>query len=114
MVRTFFNICAAHPGAEPVRVVAGIAEELVQCVRQLGGGVGHVRMARGGDFVSMLTPVEPETFKLAAAQMCLEAGVELQLHTVVDEVRVASGHVEGVVVWNKAGRALARARQYVD
>ena len=113
-LHTFFNIFAAHPGAEPVRVVAGIAEEVVQRVRQLGGGVGHVRMARGGDFVSMLTPVEPETFKLAAAQMCLEAGVELQLHTVVDEVRVASGHVEGVVVWNKAGRALARARQYVD
>jgi len=33
---------------------------------------------------------------------------------VVDEVRASDGHVEGVVVWNKAGRGLVRARQYVD
>jgi hypothetical protein len=113
-LHTFFNIFAAHPGAEPVRVVAGIAEELVERVRQLGGGVGHVRMERGGDFVSMLTPVEPETFKLVAAHMCLEAGVKLLLHTAVDGVRAADGHVEGAVVWNKAGRSLVRAKQYVD
>jgi hypothetical protein len=62
----------------------------------------------------MLTPVEPEAFKLAAARMCLEAGVTLLLHTVMDEVRSSRGHVEGVVVWNKAGRSLIQAKQYVD
>jgi len=113
-LHTFFNIFDAHPGAERTRVVAGIAQELVERVRLLGGGIGHVRMERGGDFVSMLTPVEPETFKLAAARMCLEAGVKLLLHTVVDEVRADDGHVAGVVVWNKAGRSLIRAKQYVD
>ena len=35
----------------------------------------------------MLTPVEPETFKLAVARMCLESSVKLLLHSVVDEVR---------------------------
>lgn len=113
-LHSFFNIFDAHPGAERMRLVAGIAQELVDCVEQLGGGMGHVRMERGGDFVSMLTPVEPEAFKLAAAQMCLEAGVRLLLHTVVDEVRSTDRHVEGVVVWNKAGRSLLRAGQYVD
>ena len=97
-----------------MRVVAGIAQELVDRVQAMGGGIGHVRMERGGDFVSMLTPVEPETFKLAAAQMCLEAGVELLLHTMLDEVRASNGHIEGIVVWNKAGRSLVRARQYID
>ena len=113
-LHTFFNIFDAHPGAERTRVVAGIAQELVDRVRLLGGGIGHVRMERGGDFVSMLTPVEPETFKLAAARMCLEAGVKLLLHTIVDEVRADHGHVDGVVVWNKAGRSLVRAKQFVD
>ena len=113
-LHSFFNVFDAHPGAEPRRVVAGIAQELVDRVQQLGGGVGHVRMERGGDFVSMLTPVEPETFKLAAAQLCLEAGVTLTLHTVLDEVRTTGGHVEGVVVWSKAGRRLIRATQYID
>lgn len=113
-LHSFFNIFDAHPGAERMRVAAGIAQELVDRVERRGGGVGHVRVERGGDFLSMLTPVEPETFKLVAAQTCLEAGVRLLLHTVVDEVRSADGHVEGIVVWNKAGRSLIRARQYID
>ncbi len=113
-LHSFFNIFGAHPGVERQRVVGGIAQELVDRVQQLGGGVGHVLMERGADFVSMLTPVEPETFKFVAAQMCLEAGVKLVLHTVVDEVRATAGHIEGIVVWNKAGRSLMRARQYID
>jgi len=117
-LHSFFNIFMPQPGlpegTERMRVVGGIPQELVDRVQALGGGVGHVRMERGGDFVSMLTPVEPEAFKLAAARMILEAGAKMLLHTVVDEVRAADGHVEGVVVWNKAGRSLVRARQYVD
>ncbi|HHX63743.1 MAG TPA: FAD-dependent oxidoreductase [Chloroflexi bacterium] len=113
-LHSFFNIYAAHTGVERMRVVAGIAQELVDRVQAMGGGLGHVPMERGGDFVSMLTPVEPETFKLAAVQMCQEAGVRLLLHTGVDEVRATDGHVEGVVVWNKSGRSLLRASQYVD
>jgi len=71
-------------------------------------------MERGGDFVSMITPVESEVFKVAAARLCQEAGVKLLLHTIVDEVRAVGGYIEGVVVWNKAGRSLLRARQYID
>ncbi len=113
-LHSFFNIFAAHKGIQRYRVVGGIAQELVDRVARMGGGVGHVRMERGGDFVSMLTPVEPETFKLAAAEMCLEAGVKLLLRTTIDEVATADGHVEGLVVINKAGRSLIRARQFVD
>ncbi|NLG64231.1 MAG: FAD-dependent oxidoreductase, partial [Actinobacteria bacterium] len=76
-VHSFFNIFDAHPGAERTRVVAGIAQELVDRVQRAGGGLGHIRMERGGDFVSMLTPVEPEVFKLVAAETCREAGVRL-------------------------------------
>ncbi len=113
-LHSFFNIFDLFPGAERMRVVAGIAQELVDRVQAMGGGIGHARVERGGAFLSMITPVEPETFKLAAAQMCLEAGADLLLHTVVDEVRAAGGQIEGLVLWNKAGRSLVRARQYVD
>lgn len=113
-LHSFFNVFDAHPGAERMRVVGGIAQDLVDRTQRAGGGLGHIRMERGGDFVSMLTPVEPETFKWVAFKICQEAGVQLLLHTVVDEVRAVGGHVEGVVVWNKAGRSLIRARQYID
>ena len=33
-----------------------------------------MRMERGGDFVSMITPVEPEAFKLAAARRAWKPG----------------------------------------
>ena len=113
-LHSFFNVFDVGPGYERTRVVAGIAQEIVDRVQQMGGGIGHAPMERGGDFVSMITPVEPETFKLAAARMCQEAGVRLLFHTTVDEVRATDGHIEGVVVWNKAGRSLLRAKQYVD
>ena len=113
-LHSFFNIFDAHPGVERMRVAAGIAQELVDRVTEMGGGLGHVHMEKGGDFVSMLTPVEPEVFKLAAAQMCLQSGVHLMLHTTVDQVRASGGYVDGLVVWNKAGRTLIRGKRYVD
>lgn len=113
-LHSFFNIFAAHPGARPMRLAAGIAQELVdRCVR-LGGGLGHVRMERGGDFVSILTPVDPEVFKLAAFQLCREAGVNLLLHTVLDEVDAAGGQINALTVWNKAGRSRLSASQFID
>ncbi len=113
-LHSFFNIFQLFPGAPRQRVAGGIAEELVQRTKQLGGSPGHVWMERGGDFVSMLTPVEPEVFKLAAFQLCQEAGVQFALHTVLDEVQASYGSIEGVIVWNKAGRSRLQARQYID
>jgi hypothetical protein len=113
-LHSFFNIFDAHPGSVRLRVVGGIAQEIIDRVSQQSGGMGHIRMERGGDFVSMLTPVEPETFKAVTAEMCLKAGVRLLLHTVVDEVRASNGFIENLVVWNKAGRSLIQAQQYID
>jgi hypothetical protein len=113
-LHSFFNIFDAHPDAERMRVVAGIAQELVDRVTELGGGMGHIRMERGGDFVSMLTPVEPEVFKYVAVKMCLEAGVKLLFHTVIDDVLAENGHIAGITIWNKAGRSYIFAQQYVD
>lgn len=113
-LHSFFNIFDAHPGAVRLRVVGGIAQEIIDRVSRRGGGMGHIRMERGGDFVSMLTPVEPETFKAVTAEMCLEAGVRLLFHTVVDELQATGGYVENLVVWNKAGRSQIQAQQYID
>jgi NADPH-dependent 2,4-dienoyl-CoA reductase/sulfur reductase-like enzyme len=52
-LHSFFNVFDAHPGAQRTRVASGIAQELVDRVGRLGGGLGHVRMERGGDFVSI-------------------------------------------------------------
>ncbi|MCJ7750383.1 MAG: FAD-dependent oxidoreductase [Armatimonadetes bacterium] len=47
-LHNFFNIYGAHPGAERMRVVGGIGQELVDTVQALGGGMRHVELERGG------------------------------------------------------------------
>ncbi|NLG48699.1 MAG: FAD-dependent oxidoreductase [Chloroflexi bacterium] len=113
-LHSFFNIFGAHAGVGRKRVVAGIAQELVDRCRMLGGALGHVPMEKGADFVSMLTPVDPEVFRWVAVDTCLQAGVRLLFPTVAEDVRAEAGHVEALVVWNKAGRRVIRARQFVD
>jgi hypothetical protein len=113
-LHTFYNIYGAEPGAQPLRAVAGIAQELVDRCRVAGGAIGHVPMERGADFVSRITPVEPEVFKHVAAQMCVSAGVKLLLHSVVDEVFTSDDRIDRVVVFNKAGRTVVRAAIYID
>ncbi len=118
-LHTFYNIYGTAeggviPGAERLRVVRGIPQELIDRVRAAGGGIGHIPLEKGADFVSMLTPVDPEVFRAVAARACLEAGVRLLLHTIVEDVVPGDHAIDGVVVFNKAGRRRIRARQYVD
>ncbi len=113
-LHTFYNVYGAAPGAPRRKVVDGIAQELVERVRKMNGGVGHVEMERGSDFVSMLTPVEPETFKLAAALLCRESGVKLLLHTVCEDADAADGCVKAVRVWSKAGAGTVSGKVFVD
>ncbi len=113
-LHNFFNIYGAHPGAERKRVVGGIGQELVDRTVSLGGSIGHVEMERGSGFVSMATIVDPEAFRLAAFQLCEEAGAKLLLHTVVEEAYTTGGHLDKAVVWNKAGRSAIKAKQFID
>lgn len=113
-LHTFYNVYGAEPGAQRRRLVGGIPQDLVDRVRELGGGVGHVEMERGADFISMLTPVEPEAFKLAAAQLCRESGVKLLLHTICEGADAAGAEVKALRVWSKAGAGTVRGRAFVD
>ncbi len=113
-LHSFYNIYGACPGAPRRRLVAGIAQELIERVQELGGGVGHVPMERGSDFVSMLTPVEPEVFKIAAARLCRESGVKLLLHTVCEDADAAGGALKAIRVWSKTGHGRIEGRAFVD
>ena len=113
-LHNFFNIFDRFPGVERIRVAAGIAQELLDRVKALGGTFGHIHLEKGNRYISMLTSIEPETFKIVAARMCLEAGVTLLLHTIAIEIKRNNGNIKGVIVWNKAGIKLIKAKQYID
>ena len=100
------------------QVVRGIAEEIVLELKRLGG-LGR------SPYPQKPYPTEPgkleysyaidtELFKYVAMKLCVEAGVELMLHTWCCDAIVSDGSVVGVVVENKSGRQAVLGRVVVD
>ena len=100
------------------QVVRGIAEEIVLRLKALGG-LGK------SPYPQKAYPTEPgqleysyaidtERFKYVTLQMCVEAGVDLLLHTYFCRSIVENGTVRGIIVENKSGRQALLARVAVD
>lgn len=100
------------------QVVRGIAEEIVLRLKALGG-LGK------SPYPQKAYPTEPgqleysyaidtERFKYVTLQMCVEAGVDLLLHTYFCQSIVENGTVRGIIVENKSGRQALLARVAVD
>ncbi len=56
----------------------------------------------------------PEIYKLVAERMVTEAGAELMLNTVLVDVLAEASRIEGVVVSNKDGLGVVRAKRFID
>ena len=100
------------------QVVRGIAEEIVLRLKALGG-LGK------SPYPQKAYPTEPgqleysyaidtERFKHVTLKMCVEAGVDLLLHTYFCQSIVENGTVRGIIVENKSGRQALLARVVVD
>jgi hypothetical protein len=98
--------------AVDLQVVAGIGEELVQEVRSLGGSPGHLPDPLG--CAATVTPVDPEILKVAVVRLLARAGVRVRLHTLVAATLRRDDAVTGVVIEDKTGRRVLRARVVVD
>ena len=103
------------------QLIRGVFEELVERAEELGGAIHPSKVEGGSEFSGFITyghhrvtPFDPEAVKLVAAEMCLEAGVELRLHTFVVDTLVEDNAVAGVIVASKSGLEAIRARVTVD
>lgn len=100
-----------HAGEE--QVAEGLAQEMIDRLKAIGGTPGHVPDMVG--FVSTVTPVDVEKMKYVLQEMVEESGVELQLHTIVTGVDVDdSGSLKALQLFNKTGHLKARASIFVD
>jgi hypothetical protein len=104
-----------------LELIKGVFEELVERAEALGGAIDPGKVEGGSEYASFITyghhrvtPFDPEMVKLVAAEMCLEAGVELRLHTAVLDPILEAGAVAGVIVASKSGLEAIRARVTVD
>lgn len=94
------------------QVVKGVGQEIVDRLAAEGGSFGHVRAP--GTHVYTWTPSYPEIFKYVAQEMVLESGAQLLLHSFVTGAEMDDDRLAGVVVHNKTGRRVYRARCVVD
>ncbi|MEK3723013.1 FAD-dependent oxidoreductase [Paenibacillus sp. FSL H8-0034] len=57
---------------------------------------------------------DAETMKLLLEQMCMNEGVDIQLHTRVVETVTTNRHIDAVVTEGHSGRRALRAKVYID
>ena len=93
------------------QVVFGFAQELVDRLKEMGGAVGHIPFH---GFVSAVTPVDGQMFRILATEVLAEAGVTVMYGANVVGVEADGGHVEGLQCALKGGVRTIRARTYVD
>jgi len=110
---SFFNVYHRFPRAKKIQLVKGIAQEMVDRLKEIEGGLGHVELEKGFTF-SVLTPVDPELCKYLAMEMVLESGANVLLHTFVCGVLLEGNRVRGVIIESKSGREVILADVIVD
>lgn len=99
-----------HSGSK--RIVGGIAQEIVERLIRKGGSPGHVHDS--SDYVSTITPFDPEIHKAVLFEMMREAGVDLLLHAYFLRSLVRDSGVEGAVFATVAGEREYRAAFTID
>jgi len=90
------------------QTVRGVAQEIVDRMIASGGAQGSYGIA------PYCVPFDPNAFKYAALRMCLDAGVELLLHTRCASVAMVGRRVLGVIVETKAERGVVAGQVIVD
>lgn len=113
-LHSFFNLFKAFPGAKKEQVVWGLPSELVDRLVSQHASYGHLEQDKGGNYDSMITLVDWESFKDIAFRMLEEAKVELFLHTIVAGVMKQGDAVTGAVIESKSGRQAIRAKVVID
>lgn len=93
------------------QVVFGLAQEMVDRLIEMGGAVGHIPFH---GFVSAVTPVDGELFRIMSTELLDEAGVTVMYGVNVVGVEAEDGHVEGVRCALKGGVRTIRAKTFVD
>lgn len=61
-----------------------------------------------------LLPYDPETMKYEFVRMLLDEQVDILFHSYIADTQCTDGHIDGVIIENKAGRSAIRAKIVID
>lgn len=92
------------------KALGGIAQELIDRMDAMHGASGHYRCP----VHNSITPISPECMKIAALELCVEAGVDVLFNHELLDVQVENNRVTAVTVFGKCTRTIINARVFVD
>ena len=102
-------------------VIRGVFEEIVNRMKALGGAIDPAVVEARQPFSGFnnighahVGPFDHECLKQVATEMILESGAELLLHTQFIDVLMEEDRIVGVVIANKSGMSVIRAKVVVD
>ncbi|HPJ02785.1 MAG TPA: FAD-dependent oxidoreductase [Candidatus Limiplasma sp.] len=102
-------------------VIRGVFKDVVDRMVSLGGAIDPKDIPgedpKSGFYKighAHVGPFDHECFKQVTTSMILESGAELLLHTQFIDVLEEDGHITGVVVANKSGMQVLRAKIFID
>ncbi|QDT19825.1 FAD-dependent oxidoreductase [Gimesia chilikensis] len=103
------------------QLVAGVFQEVIDKMVQMGGAVDPSTTEAGSAWASFIdlghanvTPFSVEALKMAALEMVCEAGARIRFHTSFVDVVMQDQQIDGIVILDKAGLGLLRARTVID
>lgn len=92
------------------QVIGGIAQELVDALTRRNACSQH----HWCPMHNSVTIYNDEVFKVVAFEKCIEAGVELLLHTQVIDANVENGRILSVTLFGKGRRLEVSAKVFID
>ncbi|HXI17442.1 MAG TPA: FAD-dependent oxidoreductase [Chloroflexota bacterium] len=108
------------------QIIGGVFDELIRRMEVVGGAI-HPEKVRSGSAEAgfyrhghdHVTPFDPEVLKVVAAEMALEAGCQLVLHTsfvdpLLEDGPAGAKAARGAIIHNKGGLQAIRAGVVVD
>ena len=94
------------------QVIAGIGEEIVQRLVELGASPGHVLDTMGE--TSTITPFDSEALRALLAEMAIEAGVRILYHTFIFDVEKKDKRIIAIKGANKDGEIRIEGDFFID
>ena len=96
------------------RVIAGIAEEIVQRLEAMGGSSGHGHFVMSTGHRMDRVEYDTEILKVVLDEMVHEAGVRVLLHSQLAQVSRRGRSIGAATVLTKGGLLDVRARFFID
>lgn len=92
------------------RIVGGIAQEYVNRLTKRGACLGHRVCPKHNS----VTNIDPSAFKVMAAEMCKEAGVQVLLHLEACRVNKLENRLKSVEFYGKGNEVTVNAEVFID